>query len=109
MLERRPCLAEPWQLSYPAVFAADGAIWMLTTQDCSRTYDGALRPLWFDRLDETGVKATAGAPLDVPASAGRYREGSHTLSSGGGVTFIDVKYIDRSLAGSWLELTRRFR
>ncbi|WP_173012725.1 formyl transferase [Niveispirillum sp. SYP-B3756] len=213
LLERRPCLAEPWHLSYPTVFAADGAVWMLPeahrsgrlylyrmrdglhdwvreaeigldrvpvdatplyhegrwwlfyspadrretrmghlhvawaeritgpwyphpgnpvridmassrpggtavlidgrimlpTQDCSHTYGGALRPLWIDRLDETGFTATSGAPLVVPASAGRYREGFHTLSSGAGVTVIDVKYIDRSLAGLWLELRRRFR
>ncbi|QCQ23333.1 glucosamine inositolphosphorylceramide transferase family protein [Desulfoglaeba alkanexedens] len=213
VLERRPCLAEPWHLSYPIVFAADGAVWMLPeahrsgtlhlyrmrsglhewvreveikldrvpvdatpfshggrwwlfyspadrretrmghlhvawaeritgpwfphpgnpvridmassrpggtatlidgrimlpTQDCSRTYGGAVRPLWIDRLDETGFAANAGAPLPVPASAGRYREGFHTLSSGGGVTLIDVKYIDRSLAGLWLEVRRRLR
>lgn len=27
--ERRPCLAEPWHLSYPQVFAGEGAVWML--------------------------------------------------------------------------------
>jgi hypothetical protein len=81
----------------------------LPTQDCRHTYGGAVRPLWIDRLDETGFAANAGAPLPVPASAGRYREGFHTLSSGGGVTLIDVKYIDRSLGGLWLEVRRRFR
>lgn len=29
LLERRPCLSEPWHLSYPQVFSADGAMWML--------------------------------------------------------------------------------
>lgn len=29
LLERRPCLIEPWHLSYPQIFAADGAMWML--------------------------------------------------------------------------------
>lgn len=213
VVERRPCLVEPWHLSYPTVFEAEGAVWMLPeahrsgglhlyrmragpqdwvreteirldhvpvdatplyhegrwwlfyspvdrretrmghlhvawadritgpwfphpgnpvridmassrpggtavviggrimlpTQDCTGTYGGGLRPLWIDRLDETAFSATAGAPLDLPRSVGRYRDGCHTLSSGGGVTLIDVKYIDRSLAGLWLEVTRRFR
>lgn len=29
LLDRRPCLVEPWHLSYPQVFAGEGAIWML--------------------------------------------------------------------------------
>lgn len=29
LLERRPCLAEPWHLSYPQIFAGEGAVWML--------------------------------------------------------------------------------
>lgn len=29
LLDRRTCLREPWHLSYPQVFAADGAVWML--------------------------------------------------------------------------------
>ncbi|WP_205452093.1 formyl transferase [Sphingobium estronivorans] len=29
LLERRPCLVEPWHLSYPQVFAGEGALWML--------------------------------------------------------------------------------
>lgn len=29
LLDRRPCLVEPWHLSYPQVFAGEGAVWML--------------------------------------------------------------------------------
>ncbi len=29
LLERRPCLSEPWHLSYPQVFSGEGAVWML--------------------------------------------------------------------------------
>lgn len=29
LVERRPCLAEDWHLSYPQVFAGEGAVWML--------------------------------------------------------------------------------
>jgi hypothetical protein len=79
---------------------------MLPVQDCTRTYGGAIRPLWIDRLDETGFLASVGLPLDLPASAGAYREGMHTLSTGGGVTLIDVKRVDRSLAGMWLDVGR---
>ncbi len=28
-VDRRPCLVEDWHLSYPQVFAAEGAVWML--------------------------------------------------------------------------------
>lgn len=28
-VDRRPCLVEPWHLSYPQVFAGEGATWML--------------------------------------------------------------------------------
>lgn len=79
---------------------------MLPVQDCTRTYGGAIRPLWIDRLDEAEFAASAGEALDLPASAGIYRDGMHTLSTGGGVTLIDVKYIDRSLAGLWLDVRR---
>lgn len=29
MVDRRPCLVQPWHLSYPHVFAGEGATWML--------------------------------------------------------------------------------
>lgn len=29
LVDRRPCLSEPWHLSYPQVFAGEGAVWML--------------------------------------------------------------------------------
>lgn len=29
LVDRRPCLNEPWHLSYPQVFAGEGAVWML--------------------------------------------------------------------------------
>lgn len=79
---------------------------MLPVQDCVDTYGGAIRPLWIDRLDETGFAATAGAPLALPPSAGRYGAGMHTLSACGDVTLIDVKRIDRSLRGLALDLRR---
>jgi hypothetical protein len=29
LIDRRPCLSEPWHLSYPQVFAGEGTVWML--------------------------------------------------------------------------------
>jgi len=210
LLERRPCLCEPWHLSYPQIFAGEGAVWMLPEahrsggltlyrdhgglidwrpecrieldcvpvdatilhrdgrwwlfyspadtrlskvsrlhvawaeqltgpwtphpgnpvrvdrrssrpggsaveiggrvmlpmQDCSRTYGGAIRPLWIDRLDEGRFDATAGEALPLPPSAGRYRDGMHTLSACGGITFLDVKRIDSSARGIALDIRR---
>lgn len=79
---------------------------MLPMQDCTATYGGAIRPLWIDRLDETGFAATAGEALALPSSAGAYDAGMHTLSACGDVTFLDVKRIDRSLRGLALEAAR---
>lgn len=86
----------------------DGRI-MLPVQDCTHTYGGAVRPLWIDQLDEAGFVATAGAPLALPASAGHYCKGMHTLSSAEDITLIDVKKIDRSLAGQWLDIKRTLK
>jgi hypothetical protein len=79
---------------------------VLPVQDCSRTYGGATRPLWITRLDESGFEAECGPPLAVPASAGGYREGMHTLSGCGDWTLIDVKRVDRTGRG-WLYDLRR--
>ena len=80
-----------------------GTVWIedglprLPVQDCTRTYGGAIRILNIQRLDTERFEAEASAPLDFPASAGRYSRGLHTLSACGPVTFFDVKRIDRSL------------
>jgi len=212
LLSRHPCLKEPWHLSYPQVFAAEGAVWMLPeahrsgaltlyrdrggvrdwqaecrieldsvpvdasilrhrdrwwlfyspatnkvtkqshlhiawadrlcgpwtvhpanpvrvdrrsarpggtpvvigdrimlpVQDCSATYGGALRPLWIDRLDEREFHAEVGDSLGLPASAGAYRDGMHTLTACGDITLFDVKRIDTSLPGLALDLRRTF-
>jgi len=79
---------------------------MLPMQDCTATYGGAIRPLWIDRLDETGFAATAGEALALPSSAGSYDAGMHTLSACGDVTFLDVKRIDRSVRGLALDVAR---
>ncbi len=84
----------------------DGRI-MLPVQDCAATYGGGLRPLWIDRLDESGFGATAGASLPIPATAGPYRDGLHTLSACGDLTLFDVKRIDRTLGGLMIDVRRK--
>lgn len=82
---------------------------MLPVQDCSQTYGGAVRPLWIDRLDEGSFSARAGEPLELPNGAPSNCEGMHTLSACGPVTLVDVKTIDRSLAGLRVDLSRMLR
>ena len=84
-----------------------GGRMMLPVQDCTRTYGGAIWPLWIDRLDESGFEAQAGEPLAIPGSAGRYAQGMHTLSACGEVTLFDAKLIDRTLTGLALDLRRK--
>lgn len=83
----------------------DGRI-MLPVQDCSGTYGGAIRPLWIEKINEEGFAAHAGDALSIPASAGRFCDGMHTLSSCGDITLIDAKRIDRSLTGLVLDVRR---
>lgn len=77
----------------------DGRV-MLPVQDCARTYGGAVRPLWINRLDPEGWNAELGLPLTLPPGGWA---GMHTLSACGERTLIDVKTIDRSLAGLGIE------
>lgn len=79
---------------------------MLPVQDCTKTYGGAVRPLWIDRLDEGHFVAEAGPPLNPPSSAGAYGEGMHTLTACGDITLFDAKYIDRSLRGLMVDFKR---
>lgn len=68
----------------------DGRL-MLPVQDCSKTYGGAIRPLWIDRLDDTGFAAEVGAALPLPAWPNHQTRGMHTMAALGDVTLIDVK------------------
>ncbi|WP_293901090.1 hypothetical protein [Phenylobacterium sp.] len=88
-----------------AVFVHDGAP-VLPVQDCSATYGGAVRLLRILALTPDRFEAEAGAPILAPASAGRYRDGLHTLSACGEVTLIDIKRIDRSFGGLAIDAGR---
>ncbi len=61
-IDRHPCLAEPWHLSYPFVFEAEGEAWMLPEAHHSGTlslYRATDFPL--------GWEMVASFPLDTPA------------------------------------------
>lgn len=79
---------------------------MQPVQDCGRTYGGAIRPLWFDRLDPDEVRMSAGPPLTPPAAFAPYVEGLHTLSAAGPVTLLDAKRTELSLHGVSIEVRR---
>lgn len=64
---------------------------MLPVQDCSRTYGGAVRPLWIETLTPDVFAAEAGDPIVAPAAFAPFDEGLHTLSAVGDRTLIDVK------------------
>ena len=82
---------------------------MLPVQDCSQTYGGAIRPLFFDLLDPERVEARAGSAIPIPAAFAPYGEGMHTLAAAGDVTLIDVKRTELSAHGLSIELTREAR
>ena len=86
----------------------DGRV-MLPVQDCSRTYGGAIRPLFFDRLDVQRVDAEVGEALPIPIGFAPYVEGMHTLAAAGDVTLIDVKRTELSAHGLSIEVTREAR
>ncbi|GBQ09488.1 glucosamine inositolphosphorylceramide transferase family protein [Swaminathania salitolerans] len=80
----------------------DGVL-MLPVQDCSRTYGGGIRPLWFDSLTPTRVETRAGEVLPIPQRFAPYLEGMHTLSAAGDVTLFDVKETALSAHGLLIE------
>jgi hypothetical protein len=86
----------------------DGRV-MLPVQDCSRTYGGGLRPLWFDVLTPERIELSAGAPLSTAAAFTPFTDGLHTLAAAGEVTLIDVKRTQFSLRGLLLDVQRKVR
>lgn len=86
----------------------DGRI-MLPVQDCTHTYGGAIRPLWFDQLTTDTVSMTVGPALVAPAGFAPFVEGLHTLSAAGAVTLVDMKRTELSAHGLSIELAREVR
>jgi len=86
----------------------DGLV-VLPVQDCSRTYGGAIRPLWFDRLDPGGVTMEVGPAIAGQEALAPFSEGLHTMAAAGDVTLIDVKRTELSLHGLSIEAMRELR
>jgi len=86
----------------------DGAI-VLPTQDCRKTYGGAMRALRITTLTPDRFEATADETITAPASFGRYVDGFHTLSAAGPVTLIDAKRFEVSPATLALDALREWR
>lgn len=86
----------------------DGRV-MLPVQDCSATYGGAIRALWFDQLTVGHVVTRAGPALLSPPALAPFVEGLHTLAAAGDVTLVDVKRTELSLHGLSIELAREAR
>lgn len=82
---------------------------MLPVQDCTATYGGGLRPLWFDLLTPERVVCESGPQLPIPSGFAPYVEGLHTLSAAGPVTLIDVKRTELSLHGLGVEIQHGLR
>jgi hypothetical protein len=87
----------------------DNGVPVLPTQDCTRTYGGAVRALRMIELTPSRFAAEAGPVLRAPASAGAFTDGLHTLSACGDLTLIDAKRIDRSLGGLAIDAARALR
>jgi hypothetical protein len=87
-------------------FLLDGRL-VLPVQDCTGTYGAAILLLAVDTLTCERFECEQIARLSPPPSAGRYREGLHTLTACGDVTLIDVKRIDRTGRG-WLIDAKRW-
>jgi hypothetical protein len=85
-LRRDPASSRPG--GTPAT--VDGRL-VLPVQDCSRTYGGAIRPLWVDTLTPDAFVAEAGMAIVAPAALAPFDRGLHTLSAVGERTLVDVK------------------
>lgn len=86
----------------------DGQV-MLPVQDCSHTYGGAIRPLWFDELTPDRVSMRQGVAITPPPALAPFVEGLHTLSAAGPVSLVDVKRTELSVHGLTIEVAREAR
>lgn len=82
---------------------------MLPVQDCSWTYGGAIRPLWFEELTPDRVVTHAGSKIKIPEQFAPYTEGMHTLAAAGPATLFDVKRTELSVHGLSIEIIRETR
>lgn len=77
-------------------FELNGNI-LLPTQDCSRTYGGALQLLSLPESTLAQPTLSQGRRIEAPRSHAPFIDGLHTLAQAGPVTLIDTK---RTITGS---------
>jgi len=89
-------------------FVQDGRL-HVPMQDCAATYGAAINLLRIDVLTPERFAATPVTRLEAGDLRKGYGDGFHTLSGHGGVTFIDVKRMHRSLAEPLVRLRYSLR
>ncbi|WP_241651020.1 glucosamine inositolphosphorylceramide transferase family protein [Rosenbergiella nectarea] len=77
-------------------FILDGKL-VLPTQDCSRTYGGALQLLSLPDSSLAHPSLSQARRIEAPSSHAPFNNGLHTLAQAGPVTLIDTK---RTITGS---------
>lgn len=97
----KPCGDAPILLDRSGARMAGTPIWqgdalLLPTQDCSRTYGGAISIRSVRSLDGSAHQIERSAHITAPAAFHPYVDGLHTLSAAGPVTLIDAKRTVRS-------------
>lgn len=103
LVDRRPCLREPWHLSYPQVFAAEGAVWMLP-----EAYRSGTLTLYRDHGGLTDWRAECRIMLDciaVDATILRWNDRwwlfySPATSKATKLSYLHVAW-SHSLCGPW--------
>ena len=83
---------------------------VLPTQDCSRSYGGAMRLLEMDEASLRAPVLEAGCHLQAPAASAPFTQGLHTLSAAGEVTLIDTRRdVYASLERISVDIGRKWR
>jgi hypothetical protein len=116
-----PALTGPWQLhsqnpirndrggARPAgtpIVTSDGAL-ILPVQDCSLTYGGAVRFLWFTELSPECIGfVPLGPRVDGNTFSPTHVDGCHTLSACGNLTLVDTKRTVRHWGRHRINLVR---
>lgn len=91
-----------------SAFEVDGVL-HLPVQDCGETYGAAINVLRIDRLTPETFEASVVRRFDAYGLLDGHADGFHTLSGHGGVTFIDVKSIQQSVAEGWVRTQYKVR
>jgi hypothetical protein len=110
----RPHGANPLRLSLDSArpggtpFVEAGTL-HIPTQDCSRSYGGAVNVLRVDELSDQVLRGSVGRTLLPADLTSPFIDGFHTLSACGAVTLFDVMRIERSPRRLWINWQRRWR